>query len=82
MPTFLRSSSLSSSGSLTSMPSTVIEPCWMSFSALMQRISVDLPEPDGPMTQMHSPFMTSSETPFSTSRSPKDLCTSLMLTIG
>ena len=48
----------------------------------MQRISVDLPEPDGPMMQITSPFMTSSETPFSTSRSPKDLCTSLIETIG
>ena len=54
----------------------------MVLSALMQRISVDLPEPDGPMMQMTSPFMTSSVTPFSTSRSPKDLCTSLIDTIG
>ena len=82
MPTFLRSSSLSNPGSLTSWPSTVIEPFWMSFKALTQRIRVDLPDPDGPMMQMHSPFMMSMETPFSTSRSPNDLCTSLIETMG
>ena len=82
MPTFLRSSSLSSLGSLTSMPSTLMEPCWMSLSALTQRIRVDLPEPEGPMMQMHSPFMMSMETPFRTSKSPNDLCTSWIETIG
>jgi hypothetical protein len=30
----------------------------------MQRISVDLPEPDGPIMQITSPFITSNETPF------------------
>jgi hypothetical protein len=39
----------------------------------MQRMSVDLPEPEGPMTQITSPFMTSRLTPFRTSSSPKDL---------
>ena len=82
MPTFLRNASLSSLGSCTSNPSTVIEPAWMSFSALMQRMSVDFPDPEGPMMQITSPFMTSRLTPFSTSSSPKDLCTSLMETIG
>ena len=48
----------------------------------MQRISVDLPEPEGPMMQITSPFMTSKETPFSTSRSPKDLRTSFSEMIG
>ena len=28
----------------------------MSFRALMQRISVDFPDPDGPMIQTTSPF--------------------------
>ena len=82
MPTFLRSSSLFRSGVLTSRPSTVIEPFWMSFSALMQRMKVDLPDPDGPMMHTHSPFMMSMEMPFSTSNWPNDLCTSLALTMG
>ena len=30
------------------MPSTSMRPFWMVSSWLMQRISVDLPEPDGP----------------------------------
>ena len=82
MPTFLRNSSLLSFGSLTSCPSTVIEPESIGFSALMQRMRVDLPEPDGPMMQITSPFITSNDTPLRTSRSPKDLCTSLSATIG
>jgi len=32
----------------------------------MQRISVDLPEPDGPQITMRSPFATFSEASFST----------------
>ncbi len=82
MPTFLRSSSLSSFGSLTSCPSTVIEPLLIGFKALTHRISVDFPDPDGPIMQITSRFMTSNEIPFKTSRSPKDLCTSLIDTIG
>ena len=42
----------------------------------MQRMKVVLPEPDGPMMQTVSPFVTSSETPFSTSSRPKRLWTS------
>ena len=30
-------------------------PCWCSSSALMQRISVDLPDPDGPQITIRSP---------------------------
>ena len=82
MPTFLRSASLSSFSSFTSCPSTVIEPESMVFSALMHRISVDLPEPDGPMMHTTWPFMTSKLTPFRTSSDPKDLRTSLSETSG
>ena len=32
--------------------------CWCSSSRLMQRIIVDLPEPDGPQMTMRSPFST------------------------
>ena len=45
MPTFLRNSSLLSFGSLTSCPSTVIEPESIGFSALTQRMSVDCRSP-------------------------------------
>ncbi len=82
MPTLRRSASLSSFGSLTSCPSTVIEPESIGTSALTQRSSVDLPEPEGPMMQITSPFITSSEMPLSTSSAPNDLCTSLSRTIG
>ena len=40
---------------VSSTPSTVIRPFWCSSSRLMQRIIVDLPEPDGPQTTMRSP---------------------------
>ena len=48
----------------------------------MQRISVDFPDPDGPIIQITSPFITSKVMPFNTSKSPKDLCTSFSDTIG
>ena len=48
----------------------------------MQRSSVDLPEPDGPMMQTTPPFATLNDTPFSTSTSPNDWCTSCRTTIG
>ena len=40
-----------------SMPSTTMVPPSCSSSWLMQRISVDLPEPEGPMTQTISPSL-------------------------
>src|SRR5690606_29802326 len=82
MPTFLRRASLSSFSPWTSCPSTVIEPPWISFKALMQRIRVDLPEPEGPMMQITSPFMMSMLMPFSTETEPKLFRTSLIETIG
>ena len=42
-------------------------------SALTQRSSVDLPEPDGPMMQITSPFITSIEMPLSTSSAAERL---------
>ena len=42
-------------------------------SMLRQRSSVDLPDPDGPMTQTTSPGATSRLTPLSTSLCPKVL---------
>jgi hypothetical protein len=59
MPTCLRTCSTALTSSVSAMPSTVTRPCWYSSSALTQRISVDLPEPDGPQMTMRSPLATS-----------------------
>jgi hypothetical protein len=48
MPTSRRTSSIFFRSLVSSMPSTMILPFWCSSSRLMQRIIVDLPEPDGP----------------------------------
>ena len=55
MPTSRRISSIFLRSSVSSMPSTMMRPCWCSSSRLMQRIIVDLPEPDGPQMTMRSP---------------------------
>src|ERR1041385_6633218 len=82
MPTLRRSASLSSFGSFTSCPSTVIDPLSIGTSALTQRSSVDLPEPDGPMMQITCRFITSIVMPLSTSLPPNVLCTSFNETSG
>jgi hypothetical protein len=46
------------------------------WRALIQRISVDFPDPDGPMMQITSPFLTDRLMPFRTSRAPNDFLTS------
>ncbi len=66
----------------TSKLATRIEPLSIGMRPLMQRRTVDLPEPDGPMMHTTSPFGTSNDTPFSTSTAPNDLWMSLTLTIG
>jgi hypothetical protein len=48
----------------------------------MQRRSVDLPEPDGPMMHTASPFATLIEMPRSTSVAPNAWCTSTSRKIG
>ena len=48
----------------------------------MQRRNVDLPDPDGPMTQATSPGMTVMSMPRSTSTCPKLLWTSIASTMG
>ena len=45
--------------SSSSMPSTLTDPLWNSSSLLMHRISVDLPDPEGPQTMTFSPAPTS-----------------------
>ncbi len=44
---------------VNSIPATMICPFWCSSSRLMQRIIVDLPEPEGPQMTMRSPRRTS-----------------------
>ena len=48
----------------------------------MQRSSVDLPEPDGPMIATTAPRATRSEMPFSTSTRPNDFHRSAISIIG
>src|SRR5262245_58430602 len=75
MPARWRSRLRSARGAVTSMPSTTMRPSCTFSSPLMQRSMVDLPEPERPMTATISPFSSVSETPFSTSTSPKRLRT-------
>src|SRR5687768_8971747 len=82
MPTLRRSASVSSLGSLTSMPSTLIEPELIGVSALMHRSTVDLPDPEGPMMQIVFPLATLNVTSFRTSRAPKDLRMLSTMTTG
>src|SRR6478735_8568793 len=82
MPTSLRNSR-SFVGSCVSMwPATSIFPAWKVSSPLMQRSSVDLPEPERPMIATTCPASTLSETPFSTSSEPKRLWMPSMRTAG
>src|SRR5205823_8733921 len=74
MPMSLRARFRSTPRADSSTPSTRITPRVGSSSRLMQRRSVLLPEPDGPMTMMTSRGRTRRLTPFRTSRSPNDLC--------
>ena len=73
MPTSRRTSSIFLRSLVSSMPSTMILPFWCSSSRLMQRIIVDLPEPDGPQMTMRSPRMTLRLMSFSTWNSPYHL---------
>src|ERR1700730_14140140 len=59
----------------TRWPSTVISPASYDTRPFTQRSSVDLPEPEGPITQTTSPWLTSSEIPSSTRLLPNDLRT-------
>ena len=59
MPMRVRAASMSRSRSIMSIPSTTIEPPVGVSSVLMQRSIVDLPDPEGPMTQTTSPLSTS-----------------------
>src|SRR5262245_25444686 len=69
-------------GSSMSMPSTTTLPDDGSSSRFRQRSRVDLPEPDGPITNTSSRSATRRSTPFSTCRAPKCLWSPRASTIG
>src|SRR5215211_2975297 len=73
MPILRRTASMSTSGSVTSIPPTTTLPEVGSSRRVMQRSRVDLPDPDGPMTQTTSPPSTRTSMPRRTSRRPKYL---------
>src|SRR5438094_9468153 len=75
MPIFSRNLLRSVVRACTSVPSTTMRPLWIGSSPFTHISSVDLPEPDPPMTDTTSPFATVIETRFRTSSDPKDLWT-------
>src|SRR6185312_7530081 len=75
MPTSRRTSSIFFRSLANSTPSMMTRPCWCSSSRLMQRIIVDLPEPDGPQITMRSPPFTRRSMSRSTWKSPYHLLT-------
>src|SRR3984893_7571042 len=66
----------------TGSPSMAIVPLSYSSSRLMQRSSVVLPEPLGPITTTTSPGVTASDTSRNTSTAPKRLCRAVISRIG
>ena len=58
------------------MPSGRISPPWSDSNPLVQRSSVDLPEPEGPIRQITSRRLTSIDTPSKATKSPSSLRTS------
>ena len=82
MPTSRRTASTSLMSSLSSTPSTTIVPDSCASSRLMQRIIVDLPDPEGPHTTTRSPSPTLSVTSRSAWKSPKNFETPLSSMMG
>ena len=72
MPILLRRSSINCLSFIARMswPSMYIFPAVASFSLEMQRISVDLPEPDRPIMISNSPSYTSNEALFTPTMQP------------
>src|ERR1700712_1064227 len=82
MPTSARSRASARPSSGSCLPSIVIVPESMDSSRLMQRHSVDLPEPEAPTTTTTSPRSTSRSMSCSAWNEPKLLLTPRMLTRG
>src|SRR6056297_1014975 len=78
MPTSRRTSRIAASSSLSSTPSTSMVPASCTSRRLMQRMSVDFPEPEGPQMTTRSPSATSRSTSLSASKLPKRLVTPCM----
>src|SRR5690606_1893303 len=78
MPTSLRLAVFCFRSRVRSRPSTSILPAWCSSSRLMQRMVVDLPEPDGPQMTMRSPLRTWRLMSLSTWNCPYHLFTSII----
>ena len=75
MPTSRRMVSKARRSSVSSVPSTTMRPSWWVSRRLMQRIMVDLPEPDGPQTTTRSFSVTVRETSRRTCIAPYHLLT-------
>ena len=75
IPMLVRIRFSSTSGAVTSTPPTTIRPAVTGSIRLMQRSSVDLPEPDAPIRQITSCSDTARSMPRSTSALPKLLRT-------
>ena len=82
MPTSRRICSICLRSLVSSTPSTMIWPRWCSSRRLIQRIKVDLPDPDGPQMTIRSPDETLRLMSLSTWNSPYHLCTSIISMAG
>ena len=82
MPTWLRIRAIGTAGSPTAIPSTTTRPALTGSRPLMQRSSVLLPDPLGPMITSRSPRATSTETSSRTLSVPKNFVTRSTRTIG
>ena len=82
MPTSLRMASMFFRLWVSSVPSTITLPSWCSSSRLMQRISVDFPEPDGPQMTMRSRSSTVRSMSRSTWKVPNHLLSPEISMIG
>src|SRR5438045_9320534 len=75
MPIFFRNLLRLVVRACTSVPSTTMRPLWIRSSPFTHISSVDLPDPDAPMTDTTSPFATGIEMPLRTSSDTKELRT-------
>src|SRR3954466_6644384 len=82
MPTSLRRSRSPCALASSPCPATWMRPDWICSSPLMQRSSVDLPDPLRPMIATTSPGSTLRSMPLRTSTSPKRLWTPSTCTTG
>ena len=82
MPIERRNALRSVARDVTSRPSNTTLPPLGSSSRLMQRSSVLLPEPDGPMMKTSSRSLTERSMPFKTSVAPKLFLRPAMLRIA